>query len=893
MKISIPVDITFYTSEGGNYYLNGNSDPIIDNEIFKTYGDVYFELFAKPNDGFIFYGRMFNGTLKSTDNPINTTCATNTDVRPFFITEDDAVFSNSGSLFTDLNAAVENATNKNDKTVLLIRSGTINGGTENSIAEYTVKSGVTLLIPDNAENKMFLGTDDLPLYIGTHVKPTPYKTLIIGEFTNLIIESGGILYVGGRAIGAVGGKKGGGSTSGTAGYLQLTSDTSTITLKEQSTLYCYGFIYGGGKIEALSGSNIYEFFQINDFRGGSATTIYILAGGKKGFLFNKYYLQNIESRCVMYYGAVEYIVTGLVMNNKLYPMSAPFISKSGSTSGLFRLSENASIEKYYDGTTDRLIFKLLSGSATLSSLSLSLMGYSVNTKDYVLPINNNMSIVICEGAQVTIEQSACFLPGSDLEVEKGSTATISNSTDVIFYNKANWKANYTSNDIINDVVYSVTKTYKRTESDLKNASLNLNGTLNVLNGGTLLTTISSDTPSLNSVANIYSSNGSGKLYFNGTPGDSSDTYQWINGTSTDFDTIKTSPVYLRNSMNQEEMVEDTYVSLANETLTDSNYFFDVRSVKWLNQDAIIETKSITFIDTTFSLENYVMQFTPGQEFVFPTAEESGFIVEGQSLKKWKISNVGFFNPGDTYTFNDNIDYTVYAIWGGRSELSGTYYYVDYNTGDFKTGLCKLESYIPGDSEIHIYKFDDTGKFDIGFSGTYFYQSDNKTYLLLNGIVQESGLIQYQDNNQIGTNDFSYFYAQQDNSLIVSSTDDYLRAYIKTNLNDILPSGFYYFDRSGKIIKEDTNSSHYNQQIYIYNIDNQGDATYIDGIRVSYGLFEYNGYYYYSDINGNIVKNKTYYVSNVNKTNIQAGLYYFDEQGRMYDNNFQLIEIGAK
>lgn len=177
-------------------------------------------------------------------------------------------------------------------------------------------------------------------------------------------------------------------------------------------------------------------------------------------------------------------------------------------------------------------------------------------------------------------------------------------------------------------------------------------------------------------------------------------------------------------------------------------------------------------------------------------------------------------------------------------------------------------------------------FDFSYNGSYYNEEDENYYFINSGIVvDDQGFARYQNSNDIGTNLYDYLYVSTDNSLLTNGT-----YYVETNDNDILPCGYYTFDSNGYIVKEDSDTSHYNQEVYIANINEQGDATYIDGIRVSYGLLINNGHYYYSDSNGFIVKNKTYYVNKTNGLGIKEGLYYFDELGRMYDESFNLIEV---
>ena len=57
--------------------------------------------------------------------------------------------------------------------------------------------------------------------------------------------------------------------------------------------------------------------------------------------------------------------------------------------------------------------------------------------------------------------------------------------------------------------------------------------------------------------------------------------------------------------------------------------------------------------------------------------------------------------------------------------------------------------------------------------------------------------------------------------------------------------------------------------------------YIDGIKVGLGLFEWNGGYYYARTStGEIIRNRTYWVTKTNSLPIPEGSYQFDAQGRL-------------
>ncbi len=125
---------------------------------------------------------------------------------------------------------------------------------------------------------------------------------------------------------------------------------------------------------------MYEYFQVTDWRGGSATSN--MAGNKeKVFPFTQYYVQNIEAALTLNAGACEYAyisVTASIIGTK--SATVPFVG-SGA---LFQLGTDGKFTKKYIPAKDRMVFAI-SGETSLNRIALSVAGVSVDSKDYVLP----------------------------------------------------------------------------------------------------------------------------------------------------------------------------------------------------------------------------------------------------------------------------------------------------------------------------------------------------------------------------------------------------------------------------------------------------------------------------------------------------------------------------
>lgn len=344
---------------------------------------------------------------------------------------------------------------------------------------------------------------------------------------------------------------------------------------------------------------------------------------------------------------------------------------------------------------------------------------------------------------------------------------------------------------------------------------------------------------------------------------------------------------LRNSINEAISSGDTYCDVSEEnSLKDITFYFDIVQNKWTKKSSLVSSYIINFVDANNSSLLVTKEYTPNDKFTFPTSDDelfNAFKYKGYKVKKWKIEGVGIYDAGKEYTLASSRNLDAYALYGGWVDLNGEKYYIDYETGDYYKGLKKVDY----NNEIKICKFKEDGAFDLGYTGTYLNPVDNKYYFIESGVVKEKGFYKYV--SSLTSNDYNYVFVSDDNTLLKGGTY-YINIDDKTS--SILPSGTYNFDENGLIIKEDKDTSSYNEDnVYIKNIDNKGDSAFINGIRVGIGLFKDENYLKYADSKGFIVKNTTYYVSKTNNINgIKEGLYYFDNQGRMYNENFSLIEV---
>ncbi len=425
---------------------------------------------------------------------------------------------NNTHIFDDLNEAAQAAAASTaSKTVVLLNSGTLSSG------EYTIPSGVTLLVPFDSANTMFT-TQVTTVDDSSYAKPTAYRNLTLAEGVTLTVN--GAVSVSAKHCYAQGGKTHGGAPTGSVGFVTM-NEGSAITVNDGGSLYAYGFITGKGSVTAKSGAKVYENFQIADFRGGSQSTD--MDNGV--FPMSQYYVQNIEVPLTLEYGSTEYGYTTVYMSNADFGSSVGFIASSNA---MFNLTEG-SVTKRYDGSTDRLIVEL-NGDMNVASINLTVGTSSINSKNYDLPVNSNMSIQVNSGSNISISQDIAFLPGSSISVEEGATCKLNSGYNVYIYDADEW-GNYVFGNNKNTTFYPVSyapgQTYTRTVADLVDATIKVNGKVDA-SGGYIYTTAGG--------ANVYST-GSGEALLQ--PGTQTVTYQLVQNTG--YTEIPITPAKLKNA----------------------------------------------------------------------------------------------------------------------------------------------------------------------------------------------------------------------------------------------------------------------------------------------------------------------------------------------------------
>ena len=518
---------TFRPAVNGTYTVNGK---VVTEEFSSVQSSMTaYQVTATPAEGYQFLGwyNLTTGkciaTAASTALNIESDCT----ITAKFAIKTVALFETGGQRFADLNEAVAYAQANKQSKITLATDGSISG-------TYTIPSGITLLIPFDAAGTLYTNA---PAAIRTTPASKPFRTLTMSEGSSITVN--GAISLGGRYFAAGGGQQG--RPVGDYGYIKMARNSS-ITVKNGGNLYAWGFISGSGSVLAESGATVHEFYQIADFRGGSASSNM----GNKVFPFSQYFVQNIEVPLTLNAGANEIVFSGVYAMSTTYTTAINFIGDTG----MFKV-ESGSFTKDYDEKADRLVFTV-NGEAALNTLSLKLAGMSVNSASYVLPITNNITINIQSG-NVTINQDAALLAGVQVNIAEGAGLTVANGKNIYFYDSDEWNSdNFVWGPCkFKSVAYAPGKAYNRSDKDLVDAKMDVNGSVTAI--GAIYTTKGG--------ADICSSNGTGKYIQQGTPGTATATYQYNAGSSA-----VTIPITAAKLHNADGSYTETKTAKAGDTI---------------------------------------------------------------------------------------------------------------------------------------------------------------------------------------------------------------------------------------------------------------------------------------------------------------------------------------
>ena len=445
---------------------------------------------------------------------------------------------------------------------------------------------------------------------------------------------------------------------GAYGHLVM-EEGSHMTLQSGSEVRAWGFMTGKGETDARRGAVVREMFQMGDWKGAMTSVLITgmvagtgLEGAVKGaiggadsgdfsdkkiFPVSQYFIQNVESPVKYHPGAL--LSTSAAVSEGVYGMSISMaatdiaiVGVSGEHTAIFLMdqeadAENTWVRKWYDVENDVQTYEINSG-AHIGSMELDMGGVSLggasipvrlNSAMFDLPITSNFKIHLLSGS-MDFEQNTSLLPGSEVEVDKESTVSISMSTEdkqakelgtpghvyhtgaVYVYDAAQWDtyAYDPSGAVYTKVVRYVPSVggqpTKRTESSKPaSAKINVHGTFNTADGFVYTTA---------SGANIFSNNeDAGTFIFNNAGEDAGEREVWQikgKGTKNSHYTATTfTCAQLKNKDNSYTATEDAIAGFA----------FLYRDDKW--QEPMTQTETdmiVTYNSNCFAADVSMMTY---------------------------------------------------------------------------------------------------------------------------------------------------------------------------------------------------------------------------------------------------------------------------------------------
>ena len=403
---------------------------------------------------------------------------------------------------------------------------------------------------------------------------------------------------------------------------------SHMVLQSGSELRAWGFMTGKGETDARRGSTVREMFQMGDWKGAMTSVaitgmvkdnaqlsgiVGTVIGGedntgdfsdKKIFPVSQYFIQNVESPIKYHPGAllttsaavsegIQY--SGMNMSISMAATDIAVVGVSGQHTAIFLMdiaadAENTWVRKWYDAEHDIQVYDINSGahigSMELDMGSLSLLGQNIpvklNSALFDLPITSNFKIHLLSG-KMDFEQNTCLLPGSEVEVDKESTVTVTmNDADkaakaaetpnyvyhsgaIYVYDQADWDKYAYDKKFTKVVRYAPSalngaggQPNLRSENAIPaSAKINVHGTFNTADGYVYTS---------NGGANIYSSNeDAGTFIFSNaaSEADEREVYQII-GKGTKYNNYESKTFTVAKLKNGDNSYTETSTTGANQ-----------------------------------------------------------------------------------------------------------------------------------------------------------------------------------------------------------------------------------------------------------------------------------------------------------------------------------------
>lgn len=292
-------------------------------------------------------------------------------------------------------------------------------------ADLTIPAGITVLIPTSGD---YDDTTTGGYRISRAASGSAYVTLTIPQGVTLTVS--GTLLAAGNVICWW---KQQNVLSGNYGHVALEGE---LIVADGGALYARGVIDGSGTVTAQSGGTVYQPWQLFDWRGGTETSLMVLA--KKTFPFNEYEISNIRAKAVYQYGSKLMVQSYVYASSEINYLDVEFL---GPDSLLVIQDEASYCTSTYDHET-RQLQVVYNGNVNINKLSPSVAGFTVNSSSFICPISKHIGITAA-GGTLTIKYNCKMLPGSYLTVNEDAGLVVSSLRRLYVYDADAYQEGFT------------------------------------------------------------------------------------------------------------------------------------------------------------------------------------------------------------------------------------------------------------------------------------------------------------------------------------------------------------------------------------------------------------------------------------------------------------------
>ena len=414
-------------SIGYTYYFKGTTDivePTPNVEVTLKRFDNYIDL-SNYLDNYGTYTYKFN---VNDDNFNSLSTSVNFDIYIAKLTTSTSLDhdTNGGTAYTSLDGAIIVSQNMTSQSYIYVYGDAVIGELDSAL---TLEANTELYLP-------YSNTEGYEVYNeSTGLNDSSLEqTNILNKNLTITINKGVTLTVKGQlTIGADRGR----AKDETIQGITRSSYSEVIVngnIEVYGTLWCAGYISGTGKVEAMTGSKIYEPFVITDWRGGTnAAGVYggALGGGDDEVdnivPFNQYQMHNISVNLKINYG-VTYSGIASIRTNSPAQWNSTLYPLIGNEAILEIMDKESYIVKTYDSLLDKTTLKLngnIEDNPGQLIIEVPIFGdFPISTENLFFGISHNVKIVVANASTLKLKYKYKMLPGSELIIEENATLNL-------------------------------------------------------------------------------------------------------------------------------------------------------------------------------------------------------------------------------------------------------------------------------------------------------------------------------------------------------------------------------------------------------------------------------------------------------------------------------------